>query len=122
TMYGVEDVRGYKVMTFTLLRLTYPMWSIPLGPWWNRVDDLTRPFLSMMNVRYALQVTERPVPDGWKEIAAQAGTRLLENERVLPRAFIPRNIRVNAPWSAFGPELMDARDFSNRSWIAIEGE
>jgi hypothetical protein len=122
TMYGVEDVRGYQAMTFTLLRETYDLWSIPQVIWYNRVDDLTRPFLSMMNVRYAFAPQSAGVPEGWKRIGEQPGMQLFENSRVLPRAFVPRRVRVNSDWNSLGPEMMAEKDFAERAWITIPAE
>ena len=122
TIYGLEDVRGYQAMTFAPLRQTQELWSVPQLIWFNRVDDLTRPFLSMMNVRYALARTEAPIPENWKRIARDNGNQLLENTRALPRAFVPRRVRVNAPWMLLGPELKAETDFGERAWITIEGE
>ncbi|PYQ30904.1 MAG: hypothetical protein DMF57_15045 [Acidobacteria bacterium] len=122
TMYGLEDVRGYQAMNLAPLRQTQDLWSVPQLIWFNRVDDLTRPFLSMMNVRYAFARTEAPIPEGWKRIARDNGNQLLENTRALPRAFIPRRVRVNASWMLLGPELKAESDFGERAWITIEGE
>ena len=91
--YGLEDARGYDPMTLEPLARTLPLWSVPMGPWFNRVDDPTRPFLSFLNVRWLLAPSDAPIPEGWRELAAGGGTRLLENPRVLPRAFAPRRYR-----------------------------
>jgi hypothetical protein len=118
-VYGFEDVRAYEAMTFAPLRSTYDLWCVVQPIWFNRVDNLTRPFLSMMNVRYAFAPAAAAVPEGWKKIGAQPGMQLFENTRVLPRAFVPRRIRVNAN-SAF--EMMAEDDFAERAWITIPGE
>src|SRR5690349_8639592 len=57
-VYGIEDVRAYEAMTLSRLRDTFPLWCVPQGVWFNRVDDATRPFLSFLNVRWLL--TELP--------------------------------------------------------------
>ncbi len=88
-MYGVEDVRGYASMTLWSLRRTYPLWCVDQNVWFNRVDDLTRPFLSFLNVRYALVSAGQPAPAGWTRIASGPTADLLENGGALARAFVP---------------------------------
>lgn len=114
-MYGLEDARGYEAMTFRRLEETYPLWSQPVHMWFNAVGDLDRPFLSMMNVRFAITPTWMPVPAGWVEILTDHGTRLLENTRVLPRAFVPKSVRRGAGDPV--AEMAAETDFSQRAWI-----
>jgi hypothetical protein len=121
-VYGVEDVRGYQAMNFAPLRETFDLWCVAQPIWFNRVDNLTRPFLSMMNVRYAFASQSAGVPEGWKRIGEQPGMQLFENSRVLPRAFVPRRVRVNSDWNSLGPEMMAEKDFAERAWITIPGE
>ena len=121
-VYGIEDVRGYQAMTFAPWRNTYDLWSVVQPIWFNRVDDLTRPFLSMMNVRFAFAPAGAALPNGWKKIGAQPGTQLLENTHALPRAFVPRRVRVNAEVPVLDAEMMAENDFAERAWIAIPGE
>jgi hypothetical protein len=118
TLYGLEDVRGYEAMTFRPLAETYPLWCERIGPWFNRVDDLSRPFLSMMNVRFALTKPGDPIPDGWREVAVDRTARLIENQAVLPRAFIPKRVRLNTPDEL--AEMRGATDFGERSWLAAD--
>ena len=58
-LYELEDVRGYEAMTFSRYVATYDAWCTHQPVWFNRVDDLTKPFLSMINVRYAIASDER---------------------------------------------------------------
>jgi len=117
TLYGLEDVRGYQALRLRRWVETIPLWSTPQGVWWNRVDDLTPPFLSMLNVRYALAPWNVAVAPGWNKIAEQPGTFLLENTRVLGRAFVPRRVRRGVPKDALLKEMKNERDFAERSWI-----
>ena len=87
--YGLEDVRGYTAMTFLPYYRTYPLWSTYQPGWFNRVDDLDKPFLSFLNVRYAITSSNERDHEGWREVARDRGSKLLENTRVLERAFIP---------------------------------
>jgi hypothetical protein len=110
TMYGLEDVRGATAMTFAPLAETFPLWP---------TSDLTRPMLSMMNARYAIQGTWEPVPPGWHEVTVDRQSRLIENEHVLPRAFVPRNVRGAQNALA---EMRGATDFGERAWIESVGD
>jgi membrane protein YfhO len=113
-LYALEDVRGYQAMTFLRYRETYPLWCVHQPVWFNRVDDLTRPFLAFLNVRYAITWDRDPPPPGWREVSRQKGSMLIENLRVLPRAFVPRHVR---PGANALPEMARESDFSERAWI-----
>ena len=119
TLYGLEDVRGYQAMTFLRYRSTYPLWSVHQPVWYNRVDDLTRPFLSFLNVRYAITWDRGVPPPGWREVARQKGAVLLENLKVLPRAFVPRTVRLGAVYVMV--EMQEETDFARRAWIEEGG-
>ncbi|HEX6096734.1 MAG TPA: YfhO family protein [Thermoanaerobaculia bacterium] len=114
-LYGLEDARGYNAMTYLRLYETYPLWSTYQRAWFNRVDDLSRPFLSFLNVRYALAPVSAAVPRDWSVRAVDRSTQLLENTRVLPRAFVPRNVR----YTRGNPvdEMKSNDDFSGIAWI-----
>jgi hypothetical protein len=116
-VYGVDDVRGYEALTFRPLAETYPLWANPIPIWFNRVDDLTAPMLSMLNVRWAIVNEHDAVPDGWH--VARAG--LLENSRVLPRAFVPRHVHLATPTALVLPEMKAETDFGERAWIETDG-
>ena len=113
-LYELEDVRGYQAMTFRRYRETYDAWCIHQPVWFNRVDDLTRPFLSFLNVRYAITWDRDPPPDGWREAARQPGSLLLENTRALERIFVPRAVRIG--YDAV-QEMPANTDFRERAWI-----
>ena len=91
-LYELEDVRGYEAMTFHPLFDTYPLWCQHQPVWFNRVDEANRPFLSFLNVRWALASRGGNYPAGWKLVHEDGGGLLFENPRVLPRAFVPREI------------------------------
>src|SRR5213075_1798698 len=106
TMYGLEDARGATAMTFAPLAVpAFPIW--PAG-------DLTRPMLSMMNVRYAITGVTEPIPPGWHEVTVDHRSRLIENEHVLPRAFVPRHTRGSQNEI---DEMDRETDFAERGWI-----
>jgi hypothetical protein len=118
-LYGLEDVRGYQAMTFARLAETFPLWSIPQPVWSNRVDDLSAPMLSLMNVRYALALPETVPPPSWRLIGRFPAYQLIENTDVLPRAFIPRMIHSGANNVLAG--MAACRDFASEAWIETEG-
>ena len=89
--------------------MTFAPLAVPAFPIWP-AGDLTRPMLSMMNVRYAVTAVADPIPPGWHEVTVDHQSRLIENERVLPRAFVPRHVR--------GGEMHTETDFADNAWIA----
>jgi len=117
--YGLEDVRGYQAMTFARLAETFPLWSIPQPVWSNRVDDLTAPMLSMMNVRFALALPDSPIPPSWRLIGRYPGYQLIENSRALPRAFVPRVVHTGT--NDVIRDMRACSDFGAEAWIETPG-
>ncbi|HXA18308.1 MAG TPA: YfhO family protein [Thermoanaerobaculia bacterium] len=121
TMYQMEDVRQYTAMTFTANYDLQLLWSAHQPVWSNRVDDLSAPFLSLMNVRYAFAESSVLPPPHWSFVASDRGTQLLENQNVLPRAFIPRAVTIgDNPFIWEG--ILKENDFGARGWIVVPGE
>jgi len=116
-LYGLEDVRGYEAMTFQRYFDTYPAWCIHQPVWFNRVDDLARPFLDLLNVRYAIASDKLVPPEWWREVARQRGAKLLENTRVIPRAFVPEQVVLGVTEQDALQELAGVADFRRRAWI-----
>jgi hypothetical protein len=117
--YGLEDVRGYQAMTFARLAETFPLWSIPQPVWSNRVDDLTAPMLSLMNVRFALALPDSPIPPSWRLIGRYPGYALLENSPSLPRAFIPRVVHTGM--DNVIRDMRACSDFGAEAWVEVPG-
>jgi membrane protein YfhO len=116
-LYQLEDVRGYEAMTLLRYAETYRLWCVPQPVFFNRVDDLSRPFLSFLNVRYAITPSNYVPPPGWRIAAVQRGAHLLENTRVLPRAFVPARVTSYAiDWQALN-DMTFEKDFGARAWI-----
>ncbi|HEX2831526.1 MAG TPA: YfhO family protein [Thermoanaerobaculia bacterium] len=116
--YGLEDPRGYDALTLDEYQRTYQLWCRRWGIWYNRVDDLTKPFLSFLNVRFAVQETSSPIPPGWREVKSDRGARLIENERVLPRIFIPNRVEVTGSHPIELVDRMESiRDFRDFAFI-----
>jgi hypothetical protein len=109
-------------MTLALLNDTFPLWIERQGRSFPQVNDLTRPFLSMINVRYALIELGAPLPRGWKDVSSDISMRLVENTRVLPRAFIPRNVTLISSSKEELDAMAQAADFADRAWLYVPGK
>jgi hypothetical protein len=122
---GLEDPRGYEAMDHRLLRGTYALWS-GTDRWHAhnaRVDRLDRPFLSFLNVRYAI-VSEPGPPahaQGWRKISGGPGWSLLESPRALPRAFVPREVRLDLHPRVVRRQIPRARSYADVAWIEQAG-
>lgn len=115
--YGLEDVRGYQAMTFARFADTYPLWSVRLPVWSSRVDHLTSPLLSMMNVRYALALPTEPRPASWLLRGSFLGYDVVENRQVLPRAFVPSAVHFVRSGAAAIDGMRRCPDFAAEGWI-----
>lgn len=122
TMYQLEDVRSYSAMTFMANYDLQELWSVQQPVFFNRVDDPSKPFLSLLNVKYALAEKSMPLPDGWSLVMQDRGSQLFENQHVLPRAFIPKSVFLSGePFVSYGQDFRTARDYGERSWIVDPG-
>jgi hypothetical protein len=119
-LYGLEDVRGYEAMTFYPYTQTYRLWSQPQPIFFNRTDDLSKPFLSMLNVRFAFAYTSTAVPPGWREVAREGEAVLLENENVLERAFVPQYVTVGMQSDVALDQMSEVKDFREHAWITAD--
>jgi hypothetical protein len=119
TMYCLEDARVMTAMTLTAFDETFPLWCRHGGFGFNQIDDLTRPMLSMLNIRFAVVPKDEPIPPGWRDVTTDHNSRLIENEHVLPRAFIPRTIRLGAANDI--EDMSAATDFAETAWLEMPG-
>ncbi len=117
TQYGLEDARGYQAITLARYHDTFPLWSIKQPVWSNRVEDLSSPMLSLMNVRFAIARPNARLPEGWISRASFPGYQIAENTRVLSRAFVPRRVHLGVTSSEALNEMKRARDFGEDAWI-----
>jgi hypothetical protein len=117
TLYGLEDVRGYEAMTFHPYQKTWELWCVPQPVFFNRIEDLGRPLLSMMNVRFAFTHAANAVPAGWNVVARQGDAVLVENTRVLPRAFVPRLVTIGMQDEVAVDQMGAHHDFGEKAWI-----
>src|SRR5262245_46803901 len=116
-LYGMEDVRGYEAMTNKRLVATYPLWSIPQPVSFNAIGDISKPFLSFLNIRYLFAPPDSvPVPP-WKLVVRDKGGQLFENTAVLPRAFVPPRIRYEPSSTPILEQMYKATDFAGQAWI-----
>ena len=122
-MYELEDVRGYESMTLRPFYETFSLWRSSRSAWWfNQVDDLDRPFLRFLNVRWALAPADYAAPLGWRKVAAEPNTAVWENLHALPRAFVPARFKVE-PDAARRLELLAAiSDFAQDGVLAAGPE
>jgi hypothetical protein len=118
TLYGLEDARGYESLVLDRFADTYPLWSKPQFASFNRVDDLASPFLSFLNVRFAVAPPEAAVPGGWRVRSRGREMAVFENLRALPRVFAPEKIRLVGEAGRALAEMSVSTDFSVRAWIA----
>lgn len=121
SLYEFEDARAYEAMTLGAFHQTYPLWCIAQPVWYNRVDDLRRPFLSFLNVRYAMTPLSGDVPPGWRVVRGGSGVRVLENPGVLPRAFAPFSIRYEADPQRQLEDLRAIEDFRREGVVGTPG-
>jgi hypothetical protein len=118
TLYGLEDARGYESLVLDRFADTYPLWSKPQFASFNRVDDLASPFLSFLNVRFAVAPPEAAVPYGWRVRARGREMAVFENPNTLPRIFAPTTIRIVGDAGLALTEMSSAKSFSEIAWIA----
>jgi hypothetical protein len=94
-----------------------PLYSTPTQ-WFNVVGNLNRPFLWFLNVRFAVVPESFDPPRGWRLAAQAPGSRLLENTRALPRAFIPRRVVCGGARADVVDELGEEHDFRRLARIS----
>ena len=123
-LFELEDVRGPQPLRHRRWTATHPLWCIPQGIWFCRVDDLTAPFLSAMNVRFAIADPETPLPRrGWRLVVRGPNAAIFENRRALPRAFVPRLVwRVPSDQKPAVTlrSLERVGDYSRVAWIEVD--
>ena len=117
TMYGLEDVRGYSAMTYYPYVETMKLWCPDQKRAYHDVSDLSFPFLSFLGVRHALTPRTMEPPPGWRVVADDRSSRLMENSRAIPRVFIPRHIRFIDSDAAALDEMAAASDFAEEAWV-----
>jgi hypothetical protein len=115
-MYGLHDARGYEAMTFRRLYETYPQWCLAT-PSFNNVFDTRRAFLSMINVKYVIGSLDPRPNEQWRLALEDRQSRLLQNTRVLPRAFVPAWIRYDRVKDRTLRDMFENPDFAERSFI-----
>lgn len=116
-LYGLEDARGYEAMTFRRLYETYFLWSVHGVAASNNIPEKNKPFLNFLNIKYVIGSLDAQPDDQWKLVLEDRQSRLLENTRVMPRAFVPPWIRYEQDPSVVVYRMSQAAEFSERAWI-----
>ncbi len=116
-LFGLEDVRGYESIVLDRFFDTFPLWCVPQPASFNRIDDLNRPFLSFLGLRFAISAPDAPLPPGWTLLARSHGAAVFENPRALPRAFAPRQVIALPEEKAILAAMASATDFSETVWV-----
>jgi Bacterial membrane protein YfhO len=121
-LYGLEDSRGYESLVLDRIADTFPLWCKPQPASFNRVDDLSRPFLSLLNVRWALAVPDEAAPPNWSEQIRGPDLAVFENVRALPRAFVPRRLRREGDARRRLEAMASEADFGETAWLSESGD
>jgi len=115
--YEIEDARGYQAIFHRRFSELLPLWAFPMpSGWFLAVMDVNRPFLSLVNVRYVMTPRARHLRR-WRPVASGLSSKLWENPRVLPRAFVPSRVRIGVPSDLEVEEMKQETDFGRRAWI-----
>jgi len=117
SMYGLEDVRGYSAMTYYPYVETMKLWCPDQKRTYHDITDLSLPFLSFLGVRHAITPRTMEPPSGWRLIADDRTSRLIENTHAIPRVFVPRRIRFIDSDQRTLEEMSAATDFADEAWI-----
>jgi hypothetical protein len=118
-LYGLEDPRGYEAMTLMRLHETYPLWSRAQPVSFNIIEDKTRTFLSFLNIKYAIGGIDQQPDEQWKLVMEDRQSRLFENTRVMPRAFVPRRVRYAPNDDRVLAGMKLTVDFAETAWITV---
>jgi hypothetical protein len=94
-----------------------PLWCPNQKRTYHDITDLTLPFLSFLGVRHAITPREMDPPDGWRLVADDRTSRLIENTHAIPRVFVPRRIRFIDSDPRTLEEMSAATDFTDEAWI-----
>lgn len=116
-LYGLEDVRGYEAMTFLRLAETYAFWSVHTAASYNNLPDKSRPFLSLLNMKYLIALPNEQPDEQWKVVLEDRNARVLQNTRMIPRAFIPRRVRYEKRQDEVLYGMSQQTDFADIAWI-----
>ncbi len=119
-LYELEDPRGYTSMTNTRYLHLDPLWSVSQPVSYNRVDDATRPFLSLLGVRFAVGRPSQGAPPKWKVFTRGENCAIFENPAALPRAFAPARVRFYSNTDPLN-EMSLVRDFHTLGWVEDGG-
>src|SRR5262249_31772172 len=120
-LYRVEDVRGYESLVLDRFADTFPLWCVPQAASFNRVEDVSRPFLSFLNARWALGTPGEAAPPGWTEQLRGADLSAFENAPALERAFVPRRLLRESDPRRRLEAMAKETDFGATAWLSGAG-
>ena len=107
---GVEDVRTHDAVE----RRDYVAFldatcGYPPADYFKTIRNVDAPALDFLNVRYLLTGPDGTAPGNrWRAVYSGPDGRAFENGRVLPRAFVPKRIRLVAAAPPLRPPRRDA--------------
>jgi hypothetical protein len=129
---GVEDVRTHDpVERRDYVAFLDATAGYPPGDYFKKIGNVLAPSLDFLNVR-SLVVEKGSVPPGgrWRRTYAGEDGEVYENPTVLPRAFVPRRVRLvagrpgrepvrdaNAAFGAEFESISRNRDFAESAWV-----
>ncbi|HEX4441196.1 MAG TPA: hypothetical protein VH854_14055, partial [Thermoanaerobaculia bacterium] len=117
-LYRLEDARGYESLVLDRFADTFPLWCRLQPASFNRIDDLAAPFLSALNVRWAIAAPGADPPRGWAEQARGPEMAIFENPAALPRAWVPSRLRRVADPARRLDEMRAATGFGEAAWLS----
>lgn len=117
-LYGLEDVRGYESLVLDRFADTYPLWCRAQPASFNLVTRMDSPFLGFLNARWGIGSPKEPAPAGWRGTTRNDVLAIFENPRALPRAFVPRRVRVVEDPKRRLAEMAEESDFSRTAWLS----
>jgi hypothetical protein len=96
---------------------TMKLWCPDQKRTYHDITDLSLPFLSFLGVRHAITPRTMDPPPGWRLVADDRTSRLIENTHAIPRVFVPRRIRFIDSDPRTLEEMAAATDFADEAWI-----
>lgn len=132
---GLEDVRTHDpVERRDYVAFLDATAGYAPGDYFKTLRDPGSPVLDFLNARYLVTAPGAVLPlDRWRPVYAGVDGQVFESPTVLPRAFVPKTVRLVAAApaaargsdanAAFGPafsEIAANRDWRGRAWVLAD--